>query len=321
VAADAEMLEIDAMEDGLASLTSGVDDVRELISTLELCHHKAGRWVHNILEAIGAGVSNKGLGTRTAGRLHDAEQVWVAACDALSAWCAGCPAASVEGTVGAVPASRLIGRIGERTPLKEWQVQRVIEKIRSLIHWPPPTDDPSAGFTWLLFSSAETDVTYRTECPKRFTEHEEFWQATVRTIIRDTQEGQDAPLSLGLAIDMLWPCHWDFVANLEIVLGAIGGDLEPNRPIAACGRNIGPLPDRERYGVISRTLQTFCAESEPGEDADPEVLTLLGAPTPEKKWLAASLDKTIRLQLDLPAELRELFTLPGPDWIHDREPG
>ena len=44
----------------------------------------------------------------------------------------------------------------------------------------------------------------------------------------------------------------------------------------------------------------------------------LGTPTPEKQWLAASLDKTIRLQLDPPAALQKLFDLPGPDWIHDR---
>ena len=50
-------------------------------------------------------------------------------------------------SVGGVPASDLLRRVGDRTPLKEWQVSRVIEKISSLIHFPPPSDDPSAGFT------------------------------------------------------------------------------------------------------------------------------------------------------------------------------
>jgi len=131
--ADAEILAIDAMEDALGEIAPGVDKVRELISTLELCHHKADRWVHNILEAIAAGGSTKGLGTRQPGLQHDAEQVWSAACDALSAWCAGCPAASLEGSVGPVPAADLAGRIGDRTALKEWQVARVVDKVRSLI--------------------------------------------------------------------------------------------------------------------------------------------------------------------------------------------
>jgi hypothetical protein len=318
---DPEILEIDAMEDSLGSISRGAREVRALISTLELCHHKAHRWLHNIIESIGAGKTNKGLGTRGSGPLHDAERIWMAACDALEAWCAGCPADAVEGDVGGVPASGLVSRIGDRTPLKEWQIRRVIEKIRSLVHFPPSTTDPSAGFTWLLLATGEDGYssTYRPDCPPRFAEHEDFWRTTARTLIHDSQEGRPAPMSLGLAIDMLWPCHWDFVKNLEIVLDAIGGELEPDRPYAACGRNIGLLPDRERFERVSRTLRAFCDDRQPGDDADPELLRLIGEPAPEKRWLAASLDKTIRLQLDLPEQMREYYMLPGPSWIH--EPG
>jgi hypothetical protein len=42
---------------------------------------------------------------------------------------------------------------------------------------------------------------------------------------------------------------------------------------------------------------------------------LLGEPTEAKKWLAASLDKTMRLQLSPPAELRAISALAGPEWI------
>jgi hypothetical protein len=313
---DAEMLSIDAMEDALVPLEAGVEAVRELISSLELCHHKAERWVHNILEAIGAGGSTKGLGTRDSGQLHAAEQVWSAACDALSAWCAGCPADSITGTVGGTPASGLIRRVGDRSPLKEWQVARVIEKIRSLIHFPPPSDEPSAGFAWLLFDDETEGSTFRTECPERYREHESFWQATVRTLIRDSQDRRDPPLSLGLAIDMLWPCHWDFVNNLRLVLDAIGGDLEPGSPFAACGRNIGRLPDRDRYERIARQLGEFNTDTTTAG----EVATLLGDPTPEKRWLAASLDKTIRLQLDAPSDVRAICALVGPSWIREGGP-
>ena len=50
-------------------------------------------------------------------------------------------------------------------------------------------------------------------------------------------------------------------------------------------------------------------------DKLPMLLGVLGDPTPEKKWLAASLAKTIRLQLDPPDELRVLSALSGPNWI------
>jgi hypothetical protein len=103
--------------------------------------------------------------------------------------------------------------------------------------------------------------------------------------------------SLGLAIDLLWTCHWNFVENLQIVLEVIGGNLEPARPFAACAWNIGLLPIRPRMRVISDTLKVFCGDAESVKEIDRDVLSLLGEPTEEKKWLAASLGKTIRLQL------------------------
>ncbi len=64
---DSEILDIDRMEDEIAPLAPNAARVRRLISTLELCHHKAERWVANIIEAIGAGETKKGLGTRSPG--------------------------------------------------------------------------------------------------------------------------------------------------------------------------------------------------------------------------------------------------------------
>jgi hypothetical protein len=51
--ADSEILAIDRMEDHIAPIAANVSKIRELISSLELCHHKAERWVGNIIEAIG----------------------------------------------------------------------------------------------------------------------------------------------------------------------------------------------------------------------------------------------------------------------------
>jgi hypothetical protein len=319
VAADAEMLEIDAMEDALSPVDEGTEQVRELISSIELCHHKAERWIHNIIESIGAGGSDKGLGTRSPGPLHEAEEIWAAASRVLSNWCMGRGPDPADGAIGDLPAAALTERLGARSPLKVWQVERVISKIDSLMYFPPPTSDPSAGFTWLLLYDDDGEPAYRKECPDPYADHEEFWRATAKTIIRDTHEGRDAPLSLALAVDMLWPCHWDFTANLEIVIAAIGGDLETGRPFAACGRNIGRLPGRDRYESLCRSLRAFVLGSTLEVDTDPEVVASLGPPTLEKRWLAASLEKTIRLQLDPHDALRDLFLLPGPSWIHDGE--
>jgi len=303
------------MEDHFAPVGPDVSRVRELISSLELCHHKADRWVCNIIEAIGAGETPKGLGTRSPGQQHPAEQAWQNVCASLSAWCAGCPSTKVDWSIDTVPASRLLTCLGDRSPLKEWQVQRVIEKVRSAIHWPQSCDDPTAQYVWMLLNEDEYEVAYRNRCPEHYKEHEDFWLTTVRTIIHDTENGDEAELSLGLAIDMLMPCHWRFVENLGIVLEAIGGTLDPEKPFAACGRNISLLPIRRRMEVVSDTLNAFYKDAASNEEVDRDLLALLGKPTEVKRWLAASLSKTIRLQMDPPAELREMSALVGPDWI------
>ena len=172
-----------------------------------------------------------------------------------------------------------------------------------------------AHYGWLLLSGGEYEVVFQDECPERYKEHEDFWLQTVRTIIRDTESGEDMDLSLGVAIDMLMPCHWGFVENLRIVLDAIGGNLNPEKPFAACGRNISLLPIRRRMETVSKTLKYFLGEAESGGDVDEELLVLLGKPSEAKEWLAASLEKTIRLQLDPPTEVRTLSALKGPDWI------
>jgi hypothetical protein len=104
---------------------------------------------------------------------------------------------------------------------------------------------------------------------------------------------------LGLAIDLLWTCHWNFVENLQIILEVIGGKVKQEKPFAACQWNITLSPIRPRMEIISKTLKVFCGNSELDKEIDRDVLSMLGELTDEKKWLAASLDKTIRLQLRL----------------------
>lgn len=290
--ADSEILSIDEMEDKLAPIDPNILKIRELIGRLEMCHHKAEKWVSNIIEAIATGETSKGLGTRKPGPTHPTEIVSKNACAALSAWVAGCPGTAIDLTIDTIPASRILACLGERSPLKEWQVQRVIEKIRSWTDWPWSNKDPSTQYAWLSFEQSD--------CPDHYKEHEDFWRQTVETFPFEGLQGLDGgDFSLGLAIDLLWTCHWKFVENLEIVLEVIGGNLKPKRPFAACAWNITLAPVRPRMKVISDTLKVFYNKVELDNEIDRDVLSLLGELTEEKEWLAASLDKTIRLQLEL----------------------
>ena len=70
---DSEVVAIDGLEDRIAPLAANVSKIRGLIGTLEMCHHKAEKWVGNILEAIATGETSKGLGTRAPGQVHPTE--------------------------------------------------------------------------------------------------------------------------------------------------------------------------------------------------------------------------------------------------------
>ncbi len=298
--ADEEIREIDRLEDELSPLPENITRIRKLISTLELCHHKAERWVMNIIQAIGQGDASKGLGTRAAGEMHPAERDWMNACTALSSWCAGQPAASVEIEIAGRPARDLLSKLGERSALKEWQVQRVIERIREYIGWPRSLHDNDLVYVFLEECGGDWEPPGDAQCPERYREHEDFWQQTMRTRIHDTVDGEPADVSLAVAIDIMFPCNWNFMGNLEIVFGAIGGELHPAQPLTVCARNIRRAPIRERMQTVSRTLQYALGHQGSEEkEVDRALLELLGEITAPKRWLVASLDKTIRLQLGL----------------------
>jgi hypothetical protein len=282
---DEEVRAIDAIEDSIAPLDEETKRIRRLITSLESCHHKAARWVELIIEAIGKGRTTKGAGTRPPGKREPIEQVWQNCAAALVAWCAGCPAEAIGLDVGGIPARELIAHVGERTPLKEWQVGRIVDKVREYIVWPRAYEDPTFGYAAIV------------EHPELYEEHADFRDATMQTIIHDTVDGEPAEISLAAAIDHLQPCNWNLLENLVIVLRAIGGHLLPEMPFAAHARNIKLTPIRDSMKLVADTLRAFCGGTASGVDAG--VLRVLGDRTPVKQWLAASLGKTIRLQLDL----------------------
>jgi len=107
---------------------------------------------------------------------------------------------------------------------------------------------------------------------------------------------------------MLEPCNWDFVHSVATILSAIGGDLHPVRPYACHQRNIELSPLRDRLKTISNTLGAFWKVEEKTGEIDNDILTSLGKITPVKRWLAASLDKTIRLQLEASSDFWLTFS-------------
>ena len=263
-AQDEEIAALDALEDSLGPLDEQTAHLRRLIGTFEACHPKSQRHVEHLLDAIGVGRSGKGRMRREPGTRTTREGGYEALLGELRAWCAG------------EPEGEALGRsLGERTPRKVWQVERVAEKIA---RFADPADRWSeAAYGPLVVEGADPGG---------------FAEASRCTVIRD---GEDSEISLAQAIDWLTGCNWDFPNTVRAVLAAIGGQLESSRPLALHARNVHLCPARE-------PMQDTCASLRDWLDGAGEESGLgeqLGAPTPVKRWLAASLEKTLRLQYGL----------------------
>ncbi|MDP6380219.1 MAG: hypothetical protein QF662_02640 [Phycisphaerae bacterium] len=281
---DKEIVAIDAMEDSLEPLDEQAAHIRALIRSLQLCHHKAERHVNLIVEAIGSGSSTKDPRKAGVGCGHPREELWKKSYDILSAWCSGSVGESAHLDVEGTPATELAAYIGEKTPLKVWQVERICDKFRAFM-------SPTLNYVEM--------VEHRDYVENEYKGHLQFRDLTVQAIVHDKKDGDDAEISLASAIDHLEPCNWNFLQNLVIVLKAIGGDLSPKTPLAAHGRNIKMNPIRERMRLVSDALRAFCEGNTAAGETDAGIFRALGEKTAAKHWLAASLDKTIRLQFGL----------------------
>ncbi len=287
VEADAEMLKIDAMEDALAPLDGHTARIRWLITRFEACYHQADKEAERIVKAIGAGRCPKESKARPPKRKRELEN----SCRILLLWCDDPTTRGLNLAVGGIPAGELLGSIGQATPLKIWQVQRVVDKINAAL-------DSSRPYHNLVLDVGDYGEPSATPPEEHYKEHAAFVQQTRATVIRDTVDGREAEISLALALDLLMPCHWDFVGALEIILKAIGGDLHPQRPFACCSRNLEMSPLCGKLRMISGAVRAFWTGKTPPGRVDQRILASLGPATPTKRWLAASLDKTIRLHLE-----------------------
>jgi len=291
IEADAEVLEIDGMEDSIAPLDDDTAKIRQLISGFELCYHEADKEAEYIARAIGAGRCPPRSDERPPQRkkeLEDCRQI-------LSSWCENPAVSGINLELGGISADELLSYIGSPTPLKQWQVQRVLDKLIEAL-------DRSRPYHNIVLDLGHNGEPGANPVGDHYKDNLDFVKKTVDTVIHDTVKGQKAKISLAMAIDMLEPCNWDFAGSVVTILRAIGGDLHPARPYACHQRNVELSPLRDRLRIISNTLGAFWKAEDKTTDIDEDVLTSLGQLTPMKRWLAASFDKTIRLQLEVSSD-------------------
>jgi len=291
---DKELLAIDAMEDTIASLDGRTQAIRQLITRFELCYHEADKETELIIKAIGTGRRPREPHTRPPKRKRELQNSRLI----LSSWCENTAIKKMNLKVGGIRADELLSCIGVPNPLKIWQVKRVVDRISQAL-------DPNYYYHWLTLDPVGLSEPGKYQPEKYYEDDSDFLEQTKKTTIHDTLDGHKSKVSLATAIDLLMPCHWDFVGSLVTILKAIGGTIHPEKPLACCMRNIKLSPLCNRMRTISNTLKAFWEGKKTTRNIDCDILAILGQATPVKCWLAASLDKTIRLHLSLPFEVEK----------------
>jgi hypothetical protein len=288
---DKELMAIDEMEDSITPLEEQTIQIRQVITRFEACYHEADKEAEYIVKSIAAGHCLEQSQERPPERKKELENTR----HILSMWCENTAIKGIKMNVGGISAEELLSFIGKPSPLKIWQIQRIIDKVTEALN-------PSQRYHMMVLDLGEFGVPGAPPAGEHYKEDSVFLERTKKTIIHDTVDGRKAKMSLAMAIDMLEPCNWDFVGSIVTLLKAIGGELRPERPYVCHQRNLKLSPLCERLRIISNTLGVFWKKEETEKSIDSNILTLLGEATPIKRWLAASLDATIRLQLEAPSD-------------------
>ena len=286
---DKELLAIDAMEDSISPLDGKTIALRRLITRFESCYHEAGKEAEYIIKSIAAGhclEQSKERPSKRKKELENTRQI-------LSMWYENSTVKNIDIEVGGVPAEKLLSFIGKTSPLKIWQIERVIDRISQAL-------DLNYTYHNLIMDLGDYGKPGAKSAGEHYKDNINFLKQTRDTIINDIVDGHKSGVSLAYAIDLLMPCHWDYVGAMIIILKAIGGDLYPEKPFACCARNIKLSPLCERLMTISNTLGAYWKDEKTNKNIDQEILEPLGELTPVKRWLTASLDKTIRLHMSMP---------------------
>ena len=285
---DPEISAIDVLEDSLAPLDDDITAIRALITRFEYCYHEADKEAEMIIGAIAAGKPPVESGERPPRRQRDLENTVAI----LSAWCEENVSTCTSLEVDELSSDTLCGYLGQTNPVKVWQVQRLLERLQVFL-----TGQDSYYNLVLNIDGYGNPIEHHPE--EHYADHVDFLDQTNATLIDYEFNGKPDQMSLGMAIDLFFPCNWNYANNLVVVLKAMNGTLKADRVFAPCCFNKELTPLRGRLNTLSNTLKAFYEDKAEQDTMDDTMLNLLGEKTDVKCWLAASLDKTIRLHRDI----------------------
>lgn len=295
---DGEIIEIDRMENQLNSKErKQAQQIRRLITGFEVCHWNSDRWLGRILQAIA-----EEQVPPTSGRprtQHPLAQMLICLRGLLARW--------VERATTPVPqciildktGAEILHSLGTWTPFKAWVVQRLLDGLEHHLHanglLAPSELPPARSYPGDLSLDSSNAAQYFPDSLDWLAEARSR-KLRIRKEIGDEVEGH----SLALLISSPNPCnevYFRFLFALFEYLDA--SDSERILPFPFCG-NISP-GRHQRYCQAINALRAYLGQPSKGSlPLDDAVLSQLGEPTRAKRWLVASLEKTLREQLPPP---------------------
>jgi hypothetical protein len=291
---DEETAEIDRMEDALSpEERQRAQPIRYSIARFETCHWNSNRWLERIIQ----GIAEERL-PPTSGRprtQHPLAQMLLCLRERLTHW--------VAQSTTAIPQCAILDRssvevhrsLGARTPLKIWVVQRVIEGLERHMRSARLLDQPEPPRTPIYPGGLTLDSP---EADQYFPDSLDLLnEARSRKLkVKNEIDDQTSEHSLALLCEFLNPCSKFYFLFLFALFEYLDDpDEERILPAPFCG-NISHSQHRKYYRAINALRQYLGKPPEGSLSADSAVLEQLGSQTQVKRWLAASLEKTLREQ-------------------------
>jgi hypothetical protein len=298
---DAQVIAVDRMEDELtAEERRRAQPIRRLISRFEVCHWNSDRWLERVVQAIAEERVPPTSGRPRA--QHPLALMLRCTRELLAHW--------VTRSTAEVPRCTLLDRssvevydlLGVWTPFKAWVVQRILDGLEHHMCAAGLLELPEGSRTRfypgeLTLDSSEADAFFA-ESLDMLAE-----ARSRRLAVRREIDGQVEEHSLALVVGYLNPCnrfYFEFLFALFEYLNA--PDEDRILPSPFCG-NISPARHVRYFEVVNALRRYLAAPPESSLPADERVLAQLGDSSAVKRWLAASLDVTLRAQMPPPPRL------------------
>lgn len=295
---DEEIAQIDALEELLeGDERDRALKTRRLITGFEVCHHNSLRWAERIANAIADGAI-----PAPSGRPRSEHPVSVAHLN-LRRLLAGIADGATDGCgCGGIPAmdagmtARTLGALPDR---ERWLVGLVLDNLEYHLH--------DAGLIAVLrtadnrmFPGGALDVESVDEARAYFSDsfghYLSYRDLTIRMADDLHPVEKEGQLRLLLAVQFANPCSVNYFGYVSLLLQMVSGaETSPAFPFPFCGHC--SATQRAELAKYVRACQSLLGRDGPGGRGNEDLSGEPGDGGRAKRWLVASFEKTLRLQL------------------------